>query len=1081
VTGDTATMSEPIASPESYEVELYNDSGPPAVGRADPPNPSRQQQPLYCQQGVGVAATGVAVSHTTTTSAAAAAQVQMQGEDGGGDDFTVYSNEEEEIRHHGVGDDIDERERVASKLAQLLTLCQDVAELKEHYQKRKTTVETPVGSIARQQHQQQKKSNNNNNDNEEGGDNIVTSPLELAAWEKIRQWLKAHPSKQSRRAAVMDIRGEYNVTAIHVVCRHGHPPMDIFDQLLEAAGPEACQCPDTLEWLPLHYACGALAPTVVLDKIAQCYPPARAKQDKRGRTPLHFALGSAARQKEEAEESHHDKSQWHSIYDPEFIQQEEASREQTYQGLDATVMEILSGNGAPTRKDESGMLPLHYACAYLAVSEDALRILIEANPPSLVALDGHGRSPLHFTMGNSDKVAAPMVTNVLLTMSSVYQQSTGDPHAASALSLQSQLVNLADREGKLPIHLLAMSAKRSSLRGSSAGRSSAHSTMIGLAGGRPVAASSASIAQPWTRKESNKLIQQQQTAQKCLRLYLIAQPEPTAAFLTALQTLPSWLRDAAVISPHVQSFLNRKITQRFLTTTLMLDFYVLMVIIIFFRLTTTSCIAYRQCFDENNDVYPCENSSELYPGSNGTDYELYCGGVQLYFLYICATYFLLREIVQALSLQSLNLFQMWATDAKNWLSVVSFSAVYFLTATMQFGLFHQTNADWLLQVGAALTTGLLWGSLIAFLKSTLVDFAVFVQGVIFVVRKLGAFCMCVAVIITAFALMFNTEFQCSVFCTPSYIAAQSDDPDYYFPWCDLRESLLKCMVMMVGQVDETDFPTRISQAMYGAFGFLVTLLLFNVLIAIVIDSYSVIRNERAAIVFWSNRLDFVAEMDAILSGPWKWTKNNDDQQARIAAAARQEVHPLDWYWWKNVMQVFEDQELKKCSFEYLFYFMIRFIAAVIIVPLWLLIGLATAGMLWPPQIRDYLLVQKTTEKFKDDDALHGFYELSELKENMTSFKLKVKAQMKADRDEITSFGEAASGVKSSMMADLAQIKEVMQSMLEVRRAAGPRTNRGGGGGLRRRRTNSRNDATGSVPAAAPRPVSSNGAGAGYDI
>ena len=94
------------------------------------------------------------------------------------------------------------------------------------------------------------------------------------------------------------------------------------------------------------------------------------------------------------------------------------------------------------------------------------------------------------------------------------------------------------------------------------------------------------------------------------------------------------------------------------STMLMLDFYVLIVIIIAFRLATTGCVAYRQCFDIDNKVYPCTNAETLYPGSNGEDFALYCGGVQLYVLYVGATYFLLREIVQALSLQSLNLFSM---------------------------------------------------------------------------------------------------------------------------------------------------------------------------------------------------------------------------------------------------------------------------------------------------------------------------------------------------------------------------------------------------------------------------------------
>ena len=945
------------------------------------------------------AATGIPVTHNITFPNAAGPQSRLSVTRVDTDQF------------------IDEQQHTndpENKLSTLLNLCQDVAELKEHYQKRKTTVETPLGP--------QRESDFNAGPPTVGG---PMSPTEAAAWEKIRIWFRAHTSRQVRRTAILNVRGEFNVTAIHVVCRHGNPPLDILDLLLKAAGPEACEHADTLEWLPLHYACGALAPAEVLERLVKCYPLATSKQDKRGRTPLHFSLGSAARQKEECEDSLYDKNQWHSIYDPgsHFFIQHESNGSLSYHGLDARSMSVLTQNGAASRKDENGMLPLHYACAYLAITEDALRILIESFPSSLVALDGQGRSPLHFTMGNSDKIAAPMVTKVLLSMSSVYLQSASE----NAPSLQVQLVNMADREGQLPIHLLAISAKRSSSRGSKG-------------------ATSSSSAQPWTRKESNKMLQQHQSAKNCLRLYLNAKPEPTAALLTALQTLPKWLRDSAVTSPHVQSFLNTKITQRFLTTMLMLDFYVLIVIIIAFRLATTGCVAYRQCFDIDNEVYPCTNAETLYPGSNGEDFALYCGGVQLYVLYVGATYFLLREIVQALSLQSLNLFRMWVVDPKNWLDMITFTAVYFFTASMQFGLFHPQYNE-VLQTGAALTTGLLWGSLIALLKSSLVDFAVFVQGVIFVVRKLGAFCMCAAVIITAFALMFVTEFQSSTYCTPSYIAAQADILNYYFPWCDLRLALIKTLTMMVGQVDETDFPTRISKAMYCAFGFAVTLLLFNVLIAIVIDSYSVIRNERAAIVFWSNRLDFVAEMDAILSGPWKW-KQSDEQAVLTAASASltPNLHPFDYYWWKNVVQVFEDQELNKCSFEYFFYFIIRFVAIFLVIPIWLLVGLVTAGMLWPPQVREFLLLQKTTEKFKVDDALHGFYELSELKENMARFKLQVKAQMKADRDEIKSFGEAAREVKSSTMADLEQIREVMQSMLEVRRA------NPSGYRLRRRRT-----------------------------
>ena len=59
-------------------------------------------------------------------------------------------------------------------------------------------------------------------------------------------------------------------------------------------------------------------------------------------------------------------------------------------------------------------------------------------------------------------------------------------------------------------------------------------------------------------------------------------------------------------------------------------------------------------------------------------------------------------------------------------------------------------------------------------------------------------------------------------------------------------------------------------ALFVVFMFLVVILLANVLTAIVSDSYKVIQDQRAAIVVWTNRLNFASAMDAIAKGPWKW-------------------------------------------------------------------------------------------------------------------------------------------------------------------------------------------------------------------
>jgi len=75
-------------------------------------------------------------------------------------------------------------------------------------------------------------------------------------------------------------------------------------------------------------------------------------------------------------------------------------------------------------------------------------------------------------------------------------------------------------------------------------------------------------------------------------------------------------------------------------------------------------------------------------------------------------------------------------------------------------------------------------------------------------------------------------------------------------------SFLAVYTMLLGEVDETKFGSdnTIAIILFVVFMFLVVILLANVLIAIVTDSYTVIRDKRAAIVFWMNRLVSTLQM-----------------------------------------------------------------------------------------------------------------------------------------------------------------------------------------------------------------------------
>ena len=144
-------------------------------------------------------------------------------------------------------------------------------------------------------------------------------------------------------------------------------------------------------------------------------------------------------------------------------------------------------------------------------------------------MDYNGCTPLHFAMGNSAKESSPAIINFLL-------------------SKNSSVINQTDNLGHLPLSLLANQAKK-----------------IG---------------------PDVKSLPQRTYTMKCLNCYLAAltTKESSADFLTAMQSLPEWLLDNAVISEKVQSILNYKISQRFPTAILLLDLYMYIILIVCFRL-----------------------------------------------------------------------------------------------------------------------------------------------------------------------------------------------------------------------------------------------------------------------------------------------------------------------------------------------------------------------------------------------------------------------------------------------------------------------------------------------------------------
>ena len=535
-------------------------------------------------------------------------------------------------------------------------------------------------------------------------------------WDRIRRWLWAHESQEDRAAAAY-IRGQADVTPLHLMCKLNNPPTDIISDIVEAA-PEVVSWVDSHGWLPLHHACANGASPEVLQILTNAYPESKTTQDNQNRTPLHFY----------------------------------ATRNTDNPVAMAANVELLSDTGAAELPDRGGMLPMHYACAY-GTSPSVLKVLAFAYPESLTAKENKGRTPMHLAMVNAHRDASPGVLEFLL-------QGDGAKN-----------VNMRDNEGNLPLHLLNLGLRGLNL------------------------------------DEPDKL----NNVQNCLKLYLAAQPTASPDFLAALQDLPDWLQDVAVVSPHVRNILNKKIVQRFPTSILMLDGIMLLIIIVCFEVATSDYIEERYggttpSVAPSMTLMPSIENSTLTPSASPslspTTLDGEGDGVGfLIMLYIGASYFLIRELIQVIALCSLGALTSWFYDTTNWLDMAVITLVFYYSIIMS-NPDPDPNAAWGLgqtegsdepgsafRAGVAFTKGVLWLAVIYFLKSTQVDFAVFLGGVFYVVQRLVAFLLAVGVILLAFAQMFYIVYQQRPVCQEP-----NDNEDCRFPHCEFKYSLLKVSV-----------------------------------------------------------------------------------------------------------------------------------------------------------------------------------------------------------------------------------------------------------------------------------------------
>ena len=132
--------------------------------------------------------------------------------------------------------------------------------------------------------------------------------------------------------------------------------------------------------------------------------------------------------------------------------------------------------------------------------------------------------------------------------------------------------------------------------------------------------------------------------------------------------------------------------------------------------------------------------------------------------------------------------------------------------------------------------------------------------------------------------------------------------------------------------------------------------------------------------------------------------------------------------------LYDDIDFHPSNVDFWCFFLFRALAVIFIIPLWIVAGIVTAGWLWPPQIREWLFIQKETTISRSDLEKQKLDQLIEIQNNIKSLKADISKELSSDRDEITRMKNQIEVVQGKIASDLQQVRELMTTLLDMGRS-----------------------------------------------
>ena len=137
--------------------------------------------------------------------------------------------------------------------------------------------------------------------------------------------------------------------------------------------------------------------------------------------------------------------------------------------------------------------------------------------------------------------------------------------------------------------------------------------------------------------------------------------------------------------------------------------------------------------------------------------------------------------------------------------------------------------------------------------------------------------------------------------------------------------------------------------------------------------------------------------------------------------------------WKRLMDLFEDDvEESMFTVEFWAYNFLRLMTGIIIIPLWVIIGVLSAGWLWPPQIREYIFtstVAKHSSETEREAELRRT-QVAMLQKEVMSLQDTVTHEMKVDRIHVVQMKSSIAERRAEIANEMKHINRIITMLFE---------------------------------------------------